>query len=128
MANPNKANGTSWETTATNYLNECGLGAKRTGSADMGSGDIHAREWTFEAKAEKVIDLPGYLKQLREETARSGRFGFKSAALIKNRRHSAGDGYAVMSMENYRALVVYVTALEGLMEQVTGALMEASDA
>jgi hypothetical protein len=124
VANKNKGVGTTWETAATDYLNEAGLNARRTGSAEMGSGDIHAGEWTIEAKAEKVIDLPGYLKQLREEIERTGRPACKSVAMVKNRRHSTGAGYAVMSIENYRALMVYVASMEILLEDTLAAVVE----
>lgn len=123
MANLNKANGTRWETLVAGYLNECGLDAERTGSASADQGDIHAGEWTLEAKAEARIDLPGYLKQLAAAVGRRvGGYTFKSAVLVKNRRHSVGDGYAVMRIENFRALMVYVSALEGTLTEVTAAM------
>ena len=113
MANKNKAKGTGWETDVTDYLNESDLEAKRTGSADSGSSDIHfLGEWTAEAKHEARIDLPGYLKQLDAAVRRAGRLPYKAAVWIKNRRHSTGDCYVVMSGQSYRQLVVYVDALE----------------
>jgi hypothetical protein len=123
MTNVNKANGTRWESLVAGYLNDFGLDAERTGSAAADMGDIHAGEWTIEAKAEKTIDLPGYLKQLAAETGRRpGGYHFKSAVLVKNRRHSVQDGYAVMSIENFRALMVYVNAMEGTLREVLGQL------
>jgi hypothetical protein len=124
MANPNKANGTTWETVVTNYLNECGLGARRTGSAEAAHGDIHSGEWTHEAKAEKSIDLPGYLKQIAAAVAAAGRAPWKSAVWVKNRRHGVKDAYVVMSGENYRALMIYVSSMEGTLEHVTRTFLE----
>jgi hypothetical protein len=126
VANVNKSNGTRWESLVAGYLNEYGLEAERTGSASADEGDIHAGEWTIEAKAEAKIDLPGYLKQLSAAVGRrEGGYAFKSAVMVKNRRHSIQDGYAVMSIENYRALMLYVNAMEGtlreVLEQVEGA-------
>lgn len=126
MANVNKANGTRWETLVAGYLNELHLDAERTGSASADQGDIHAGEWTIEAKAEAKIDLPGYLNQLAAAVRRrKGSYTFKSAVFIKNRRHSVHNGYAVMSIENYRSLMLYVNALEGtcreVLEQIEGA-------
>lgn len=118
MTNVNKAKGTAWETLAAGYLNEYSLDAERTGSAAADMGDIHAGEWTIEAKAEKTIDLPGYLKQLAGEIERTGRYSFKGAVMVKNRRHSVKDGYAVMSIDNYRALMLYVNAMEGTLREV----------
>lgn len=128
MANPNKAKGTSWETEVVTYLRETGLPANRTGSADMGAGDIHVFDWTIEAKHEKVIDLPGYLRQLAASVERRGGPDFQSAVFVKNRRHSTGDGYAVMSIENYRSLMIFVTAMEAMMQDITAAIMERGNA
>lgn len=121
MANKNKAKGTSWESEIVSYLDEADLDAKRTGSADSGSSDIHfLDDWTAEAKAEARIDLPGYLKQLAAAVSRGGRVAIKSAVWVKNRRHSVKDAYVVMSAENYRALVVYVAALEQTLDSELG--------
>lgn len=132
MSNPNKQRGTSWETVVVNFLNECGLNAKRTGSAAADMGDIHAGEWTVEAKAEKTIDLPGYLRQLADAVERrqawEDAYAFKSAVVVKNRRHSVKDGYAVMALENFRALMVYVNALEGTLGEITTQLLKTEDA
>jgi hypothetical protein len=127
MANVNKANGTRWETLVAGYLNEYGLGAERTGSASADQGDIHAGEWTIEAKAEAKIDLPGYLKQLSAAVERRQAYTFKSVVMVKNRRHSVQDGYAVMSIDNYRALMVYVNAMEGTLTEVTEEFLKAAE-
>jgi hypothetical protein len=126
MANPNKAKGTSWETEVTNYLNQCDLDARRTGSADADKGDIHAGDWTIEAKAEKVINLPGYLRQVSDAVERRpDGLPWKSAVWVKNRRHGVKDAYAVMSGEDYRALMVYVESLEATLANITHAFVEA---
>lgn len=126
MANVNKAKGTSWETLVAGFLNEYSLDAERTGSAAADQGDIHAGEWTIEAKAEARIDLPGYLKQLDAAVGRrEGGYSYKSAVMVKNRRHSVQDGYAVMSIGDYRALMLYVNALEGTLSEVTDSLQAA---
>ena len=58
----------------------------------------------IECKAELKIDLPGYLDELAVECANAETdLGF---VFIKNRRHSVGDGYAVMSVASARALLV----------------------
>jgi hypothetical protein len=126
MANVNKSNGTRWESLVAGYLSEYGLEAERTGSANADQGDIHAGEWTIEAKAEAKIDLPGYLKQLSAAVERRRGYKFKAAVLVKNRRHSVQDGYAVMSIESFRSLMVYVNALEGTVQEVTGTILGSS--
>lgn len=127
MSNPNKAKGTTWETLVAGYLNEYGLNAERTGSADMDLADIHAGEWVIEAKAQQAIDLPGYLKQLAKSVQRRDSAPYKSVVMVKNRRHSVQDGYAVMSIENYRSLMLYVNALEGTLAEVADSLLEAQN-
>jgi hypothetical protein len=123
LSNPSKAAGTGFETDVKDYLNERDLGAERTGSADLGMGDVHfgpGLDWTLEAKAEQKIDLPGYLRQLADSVERRGTQGLKSAVVIKNRRHSTADAYAVMTLANYRRLVLYVSLMEIFMEAFTG--------
>jgi hypothetical protein len=128
MANVNKSNGTRWESLVAGYLSEYGLEAERTGSANADQGDIHAGEWTIEAKAEKAIDLPGYLKQLSAAVERRpGGLWFKSAVMVKNRRHSVQDGYAVVRIEDYRSLMIYVNALEGTLREITDQILENSN-
>jgi hypothetical protein len=116
MTNKPKVKGTDWETELVNYLNEFPFPdeAERTGSADFGSGDIHLGEWVIEAKNEARIDLPGYLKQLKAEVARNEFEPLKSVVMVKNRRHSVGDGYALMSIKDYRDLMLYIEVLERL--------------
>src|SRR5579875_3039226 len=115
MANPSKRKGTDWESAVKRFLTLSGLPAYRTGSADVGAGDLHygaGGSWTAECKAEARIDLPGYLKQLGAAISRSGRDDRKAAVWIKNRRHGVPDAYVVMSAECYRSLAVYVEKLE----------------
>lgn len=123
MANPPKAAGTRWETELVDYLNVKELNAKRTGSEDHELGDFHyglEREWTGEAKAEAAISIPEYLRQLDGEFGRRGTPPWKGAAFVKNRRHSVGDGYAVMQIRRYRQLVVYVQLLEMMVAGYAG--------
>ncbi len=113
MSHPNKVKGTRWESEVASFLNVCGLDARRTGSADAGSGDIHfSGEWTVEAKNEARINLPGYLAQLGTEVTRSGRYLHKAAVWVKRRQRGVADAYVVMSGEAYRDLVCYVVSLE----------------
>jgi hypothetical protein len=121
MSNPAKAAGTRWETEAVDYLNQCNLEARRYRD-DPELSDIWAGDWTIEAKAEARIDLPGYLKQLAASVAKAHREPWKSAVYVKNRRHPAGKGYAVMEIEEHRALMLYVTAMEGHLREATAAL------
>jgi hypothetical protein len=128
MANPSKKTGTEWETTVVEFLNQDLDGpdgetaAKRTGSAALGAADIHMGDWTIECKAEQAIDLPGYLAQLKASVGRTGRAGYKAVVMVKNRRHSVEDGYAVMSISGYRELMDYTFILEALTQRVFDAV------
>jgi hypothetical protein len=121
MANRSKDIGTAWETACVDFLNDASFPwkAARTGSADLGGGDIHAGEWTIEAKAENTIDLPGYLKQLAGSVERSNRLPGRSVVFVKNRRHSTAEGYAVTSIGAYRDWMIYVEFLESLLFSIT---------
>ena len=125
MTNPARRKGTSFETDVVEYFNGHDLHAKRTGSEGADLGDLHfgasyVREWTIEAKAEQAIDLPGYLKQLAAAVERRGTLPLKSAVVVKNRRHSTADAYAVMELRHYRKLATYVILLEHAVGGLTG--------
>ena len=78
---------------------------RRVKNGRLDRGDITGLgSVVIEAKAERVIDLPGYLGELDVEQANDhARFGF---VFIKNRRHGIGDGYAVLSIAKARELLV----------------------
>jgi len=125
VANANKAKGTGWETTVKEYLQSVGLLTRRTGSAEADQGDLHCGPWTFECKAEARIDLPGYLSQLAAAvTRRPVGPSYKSAVWVKNRRHGVKDAYVVVSGENYRSLMVYLSSLETTLAEMTAAIFE----
>jgi hypothetical protein len=105
MANPSGRKGSSWEKECADYLGEVFPGVeRRVKSGRYDRGDIAGLpNVTIECKAERAIDLPGYLGELDVEQGHTGdTFGF---VFIKNRRHSVGDGYAVMSIERARTLL-----------------------
>ena len=106
MTNPSGRRGADWEQKVADYLKEAfPLAERRVKNGRYDRGDTSGvPNVCIEAKAERSIDLPGYLDELEVEQANAdARFGF---VFVKNRRHGIGDGYAVMSIERARALLV----------------------
>jgi hypothetical protein len=105
MANPSGRKGSSWERDCAQYLAEFFPGVeRRVKNGRLDRGDITGiPDVVIECKAERQIDLPGYLGELDVECDNAkANLGF---VFIKNRRHGVGDGYAVMSIESARTLL-----------------------
>ena len=96
--NRNKQAGTRWESAVVVYLREQGVDARRvaqTGVRDL--GDIHAGDWTLEAKSVKSVDLASFIDQAERERENAGKqYG---VAIVKRRSHGTAKGYAVMTLE-----------------------------
>ena len=77
---------------------------RRVKNGRLDRGDIAGiPNVVIECKAERTIDIPGYLGELALEMENADApFGF---VFVKNRRHSTEDGYAVMSIHSTRALL-----------------------
>ena len=108
MANPSGRKGAAWETEVERYLADIFPSVeRRVKNGRWDRGDISGiPNVVIEAKAERVIDLPGYLRELEVEKVNAGAdFGF---VFVKNRRHGVGAGYAVMSVEDARSLLAYL--------------------
>jgi len=106
MANPSGRRGADWEQKVADYLKEeFPMVERRVKNGRLDRGDITGLgSVVIEAKAERVIDLPGYLGELEvEQDNDSASFGF---VFVKNRRHSVEDGYAVLSIAAARRLLV----------------------
>ncbi|WP_431980809.1 hypothetical protein [Streptomyces qinglanensis] len=120
MSNPNKTKGTTWEREVRHYLNAT-LGQyvdhwkdaaypwrdphdpdnvtrpAQTGVRDV--GDLHARPFVLECKAERSIRLADYVRQADREATHAG-FPY-GVAVVKAPRRPVGDGYAVMNLETF---------------------------
>ena len=108
MSNPSGRKGAAWETDVAKYLAEEFPGVeRRVKNGVLDRGDITGIPGVvIEAKAERSIDLPGYLAELEVEKVNADAdFGF---VFVKNRRHGVGAGYAVMSIEDARSLLAYL--------------------
>ncbi len=116
MANPSGRKGAQWEIDSALYLQEHGfpLAERRVKSGRFDRGDMGGvRNYVLEAKAEVVIDLPGYLRELAVE--RENAKALFGAVWIKNRRHGIEDGYAVRSIRD-EVHLLNLLAKKGLLD------------
>jgi hypothetical protein len=96
VSNPSKARGTAWESLIVAYLREHHNPAAHR-NVQMGSKDIGDISGLYlhalEAKAERTITLPEYIKQANREAVNAGEpFG---CAVVKKRGGNVKDGYVV---------------------------------
>ena len=106
MANPSGRKGADWEQKVAEYLKEeFPMVERRVKNGRLDRGDITGiPNVVIECKAERTIDIPGYLGELALEMENAGApFGF---VFVKNRRHSTEDGYAICSIEMARYILV----------------------
>lgn len=112
LTNANKAKGTRYEGEIRDFLNDCGFVVRRVvqmGSADQ--GDLHGYPLhIIEAKNEKTIRLPEYVRQAEREAVNAGEpFG---VAFVKRPRAGTGDGYAVRSIATDARLIARMRDME----------------
>ncbi len=94
MTNPNGRTGSKFETDLVIYARDHGhpharrlVKAGRNDIGDLTLGDTIP--WTLEAKAEKVRDVPGALREARREAENAGHLRY--AAIHKYRNHSIAE-------------------------------------
>lgn len=112
MVNKSKIKGTQFESDVCRYLNEQ-LGdlfdvERRALQGVNDKGDVAGiKGWCIEAKAEKSIQLGGYMTELEAEIANAGaNYGF---AVVKRRQKSTADAYCVMPLSSMVDLIRFVT-------------------
>lgn len=109
MANPSKRKGTAWERAVQDYLAEHGLDVRRmppAGTKDVGDLQFTDRDGDLvvvECKATKQLDLAGAMKETAREVEEAGA-GYGVAA-IKRRQHPTAQGYVVMTLTDFAALI-----------------------
>lgn len=106
MVNRPKILGTQFETDVVRYLHDHGYpqAERRALAGIVDKGDIiNAGPFTWECKNTKSIDLAGGMDELQQEIANaSTEYGF---LIVKRRRKSTADAYAVMSLEQLCTLL-----------------------
>jgi hypothetical protein len=99
-----KAAGRHWETACSSLLNLFFPGTERRRQRGVkDAGDLipgkGLEDWTVECKAEKRIDLAGYMTEVEAEQKWSGtKWG---VALVKRRQKPVIEGYAVMPIHTW---------------------------
>lgn len=119
MSAANKARGTRWENDIADHVNATGLRARRlqrTGVKDIGDVEIAVGDTVIvvEAKNEKRINLPGYLKEADIEAshyaAKYKADNVHGVAVVKRRNHGVGTAYAVMELDEFLNLIQSLTS------------------
>ena len=109
-----KAIGTEWESRIVKYLREVRpwlIHARRMPAlGQYDEGDVHAWPFCIQAKAVQKFDLAGWTADAREQADRAGLQW--SSVWIKKRGRPIGEGYAVRTIEEERALMARLRELE----------------
>jgi hypothetical protein len=104
--NRSKAKGTAWETALVEYLKVSGFpyAERRALCGTSDRGDVAGIPGVvLEAKAEKVIDLAGYMNEVAAEKRNAG--AQVGAAVIKRRSHGTDRAYVVMELCDFVELI-----------------------
>ena len=108
MASPNKAKGSQWERDVVAFLIVSGFpDAERRYGAGVqeDKGDIRGVPGiTLECKNQKSIDLAKFVAEAELE-AQHNKTPY-GAAVIKRRNKSTGEGYVVMSLQQFVKLLL----------------------
>jgi hypothetical protein len=122
MTNRPKQIGTGFETAVVDYLKQHGypLAERRTLSGTHDRGDVAGVPgWVLECKAEKSIDLAGYMGEVATELGNCT-LSTWGAAVVKRRQKSAAEAYFVMPLNQAVALMRHVARLEAALDSITG--------
>lgn len=111
MTNKPKILGTTWETAVVTYLRDrlYPNAERRALASGADKGDIiNAGPYIWECKNTKSIDLAGGMDEVKVEMSNAkAEFGF---LVVKRRRKSTGEAYAVMTLSQ---LVAILERLDG---------------
>lgn len=106
MSNPNGRKGSSWERTVADYLSVTGFpyADRRVKRGSNDAGDIGGIPGVMiECKAEKRMDLSGYMDEVRVEKKNAA--AQVGAAVIKRRNHGVERAYVVMEFKDWIDLI-----------------------
>ena len=114
MTNRAKATGTEWESRIVKYLREVAPwlrhARRHPALGQYDEGDVHAWPFMIQAKAVRKFDLAAWTKEAREQADRAGLPW--SSVWIKKTGRPIGEGYAVRTIEEERALMARLRELE----------------
>ena len=100
MVNKPKRLGTSFEVDVCAFLRDHGfpLAERRAQEGRNDRGDVAGTPHVFECKNLKSIDLAGGIDELKQEVANCGPNAGYGFLIVKRRRKSTGEAYAVMTL------------------------------
>lgn len=112
MSNPSKRKGTAWEVAIRDYLLELGFRVNRhsaNGVNDIGDLSVdHAGEhYVLEAKAQKTLDLSGFLAEAAREAAAWAALNkvdpdkVHPVVIVKRRNHGVDRAYVVQELKDW---------------------------
>lgn len=117
MSSANKAKGTRWEREVVDHLAVAHDVTRlpRTGTKDEGDIEVRLKDCRLilEAKNHKSFALSDWISQAQVESDhREARTGIATAGAvaIKRRNHGVGDGYVVMTIDDFFTLLRMVGA------------------
>jgi hypothetical protein len=94
--------GTAWESSVVDYLKRSGFpyAERRAMCGTNDRGDIAGVPGVMlECKAERSIDLAGYMDEVKAETRNAGTA--IGAAVVKRRNRGVADAYVVMTLKQF---------------------------
>ncbi len=101
-----KDRGTRWESAVVDFANEHGFPQieRRALRGVNDCGDLTGLpDWVLECKDEQRIELGTYMNEVKNEVQNDG--AFFGAALVKRRQRPVGEGYAVLRIDDFFALL-----------------------
>ena len=104
--------GTAWESAVVEFLREHGFpyAERRVLSGSLDRGDLTGLPGVMvECKAEKSIDLAGYMDEVKVQTVNAG--AQLGVAVVKRRNRPPKDAYVVMDLATFAELLAEVGAL-----------------
>lgn len=104
--NPSKRKGTAWESAVVDLLRRSGFpyAERRALSGPNDRGDVSGVPGVvIEAKAEKRIDLAGYMDEVRLEKANAN--ASVGVAVVKRRNHGTERAYVVLELADFLELI-----------------------
>lgn len=129
MSNPSKQKGTAFESAVVEYFKAHGFPTveRRALHGNTDKGDIAGvRNWTFELKNRKALNLGGALDEARIEAQNAGTALY--AAIVKRpRKGDPGEAFAVMPLSLLLDLIHIIEFGRFLKEQGRAPVVEPND-
>jgi hypothetical protein len=104
MSHPNKAKGTRYERECADFLALTIPGADRVAlHGGLDHGDVHAGAWALQCRNLKQLDLAGAVEDAKKQAVNAKKPFY--AAILKRRGKGVTRSYAVMELEQLRAVI-----------------------